>query len=403
MPDAPYRSHSQDTFTASANPTANRPAGVVDGDGLLTWITFDESVTTVITPPDESWVLVPGAVNPIDSATSGDVRSYLYYKIADAEPASWNWGLSAATDGAITTVAYQDVDEIIPIDVGNGAGTVTGTTHTSASIETTVPNARVVMFVALDLSATATPQFSWSGSLTERADWEFAGAIFIEQGFADEVVASPGAVQRAATSVTSDEGTTFIVSLRPKQVLGNSAIGGVVNTADADMRVLTGPFTLPNEGEVRSMWVYIDGSGAGVGNQVMKGVIYASAAGVPGALKMTSDEVTITDGQAVGWVNFPVTVPVILSPGDYWLGLHGGAVHQSAQLYRLATAGKDERWLADTYSDGPADPAGAMNQLTTREYSFYAPYALTGSGSGPPVSPDITNHPKFNLAGRSPV
>lgn len=217
----PYRSHSQDSFTATADWVANRPAGVEDLDILLSWISFDESATILDTPATDH-ALAPGSVNPVDSATSGDCRSYLFYKIADSEPSTWSWGLSAATDGSITTVAYSGVDPVDPFDDAEGAGTVTGNTHTSAAIETTIADALVVMFAALDMSGTATPQFSWSGSLAERADWEFGGAIFLAHGFADETIASPGTVQRSATSVTSDEGCTYIVALSPAGEGGES-------------------------------------------------------------------------------------------------------------------------------------------------------------------------------------
>lgn len=147
-----------------------------------------------------------------------------------------------------------------------------------------------------------------------------------------------------------------------------------MNQVDADLRLLTGPYTLSEPGVVTMLSVYLDGLGPGVGGQVMKALLYAAAAGVPTALKVASAEVTVADGQAAGWVDFPVVDPVTIPPGDYWPGWIGGGVHQAAQVRRAATAGKDERWLADTYSDGPADPAGAMNQIATREYSVYATY-----------------------------
>lgn len=87
-----------------------------------------------------------------------------------------------------------------------------------------------------------------------------------------------------------------------------------------------------------------------------KALIYADNAGVPGALIAVSAEVV---GMSTGvLIDFLFSSPPTVTSGTaYWVGLIGST---TSNWYRSGGGGADVV-NADTYSDGPADPAGAMS------------------------------------------
>lgn len=137
-------------------------------------------------------------------------------------------------------------------------------------------------------------------------------------------------------------------------------------------------YPLSEEGTFTKVSAYLDGLGPGSGGQALLALIYADSAGVPDALRATSDAVTISDGQPAGWVEFPISPAVALSPGDYWLVLHAGSTSQAARRYGIAETGF-ERYNADAYSDGPSDPFGTTITGDWR-WSLFATYTPGSEG-----------------------
>jgi acid phosphatase type 7 len=122
---------------------------------------------------------------------------------------------------------------------------------------------------------------------------------------------------------------------------------------------------------------YLDGLGSGSGSQVARGVIYADAQGEPGALRGTSEQVTIADGQPVGWVDFKFTTPVTLAAGNYWLGLHFGGSSNTIRFRNTHGAGASRVQTFDTYADGASNPFGITYPYAD-PHSIYAVGAVAG-------------------------
>lgn len=106
-------------------------------------------------------------------------------------------------------------------------------------------------------------------------------------------------------------------------------------------------------------------------------LIYADSGGEPGALLAQSEERFAVPRHFP--TDFPLSSPVVLAAGDYWLGVitDGG----SFAMMSDTTAG-DYRANDDTYSDGASDPFGTPHTTLTRSIPVYAPY--TPGGSPPP-------------------
>lgn len=97
-------------------------------------------------------------------------------------------------------------------------------------------------------------------------------------------------------------------------------------------------FEVPAAVRVPKLTVYLDGLGAPVGQQVLRGVVY----GTDDSLVAAGDEVTVEAGQPAGWVDLPFSgfpEGVELAAGAYDFGVLGGA---SASLVRV-------------FGDAPAD------------------------------------------------
>jgi hypothetical protein len=86
-------------------------------------------------------------------------------------------------------------------------------------------------------------------------------------------------------------------------------------------------------------------------------VVYADAAGAPGALIGRTNEVTIAAGRAPGWVTLGFASPVRLAAGSYWLGTHAGGTATVARYAYTAVADAFRR-NGDAYGDGSSSPFG---------------------------------------------
>jgi hypothetical protein len=114
---------------------------------------------------------------------------------------------------------------------------------------------------------------------------------------------------------------------------------------------------------------YLDGRGRATGSQSVRGVVYADAGGVPGALLRSTAAVTITAGRAPGWVDFAFSSPLSLAPGNYWLGTHSSASQQVAR-FSWDPRPSSRRYNLDAFTDGPSDPFGS-GQLDNQEMSTH--------------------------------
>lgn len=154
-------------------------------------------------------------------------------------------------------------------------------------------------------------------------------------------------------------------------------------TLDADTKQAA-RFHLPEIGVLSRISVYLDGQGSGVGDQSARAGIYD----VLGNLIAESDDVTVADGQAQGWVDFPITSllgRVILPVGDYYLAVQAGASTDTIRLYGSDPHGQGGKYGVDSFADGLSDPFGSSSVAT----SDFAAFALVSSAYMAPQESDI--------------
>lgn len=134
----------------------------------------------------------------------------------------------------------------------------------------------------------------------------------------------------------------------------NSTAGSATTVLPIDKMRLQ-KIALEHAGVIKQAKVALDGAGTGSGSQVCKAVIYSDSSGAA-TLLATSDEVTVTDGQAFGYVTFTFSGGETIPEGQCWVGLHGGG---NTNTIRIAIGGyvnshESVLSLTDTYSGGAA-------------------------------------------------
>ena len=154
---------------------------------------------------------------------------------------------------------------------------------------------------------------------------------------------------------------------------GNMSIGASNTTLSSNAQ-RGGLFTMPEPGWITAIKAYLDGSGGGAGTQGVRAVMYQNGATYPAARKAVSSDVTITQGQAAGWVAFPVYPPVLSPGGDFWLNLHSGTTTNVARYYRALSGGTLVSSITDTFSDGATNPCAAGGSTNSYNPSIYAEY-----------------------------
>jgi hypothetical protein len=123
------------------------------------------------------------------------------------------------------------------------------------------------------------------------------------------------------------------------------------------------------------------------GTEIVDVAVYADQDGNPGALLGRSAEnETIAGRQPAGPVDFPLTQPVALTPGDsYWLMYHAGAGTDVAEYSYDAVSSnllRFEQKGQDLEADGPEDPAGPMAS-DSKEMAIWGSYRPTAAGPAP--------------------
>lgn len=148
---------------------------------------------------------------------------------------------------------------------------------------------------------------------------------------------------------------------------GTSWTGLTANAKRASALTVTAPL------ELASVVAQLDGKGGGTGTQTVKGVVYKDAGGSPGALVATTAQVSVSAGSAAKNVSLPLSVPVTLPAGTYWVGLHSGATASVAR-YLSSDSSAALRTNLDTYSGGASATFGTSTSNGDKSMVIY----LTG-------------------------
>ena len=169
-------------------------------------------------------------------------------------------------------------------------------------------------------------------------------------------------------------------NLDPTVTFGDQVVGPTPYAA-ADNYKFASKFTLSSDIALENGYARMDGSGGGVGTQVVKMLVYSDNAGSPDALLATSDAVTIAAGAAQAVSTFTFSPTVALTADDYWLCLHFGATANVIRMItKTAGSGVNMYYNFDTYVGGGADPFGA-NSTYDSGINMYAAGATPGGAT----------------------
>jgi hypothetical protein len=164
--------------------------------------------------------------------------------------------------------------------------------------------------------------------------------------------------------------------------LGEPEIGAQSRALESDVKQVS-RYSLPTLGHARDINVYLQPTGVS-GQQLLQGVIYDDAGGVPGSLLATTDAFAFPSTAPPGW--YTLKLPrqrttdnpsglLLLPPGDYWIGvIAGGDPGVAGVVYDTVPA--DLAYNANAFSAGPSDPFGSISTRDERismYLNYYAP------------------------------
>jgi hypothetical protein len=196
-----------------------------------------------------------------------------------------------------------------------------------------------------------------------------AGATLRVAVSAENSSGSSAAVRSAQTGVVTPSTTTF----------GKTTVGPQADKFSQD-RKRVNSYTLPNAGLVSKLSIYLQPSGT-VGEQKLKGLIYADSVGKPGELKAVSAERVYKTSEPGGWYDLTFPTPLKLAAGNYWIGLITG---ESAGVagYRFEIKEGSREANANLYTEPPTKQFGTAT-TDYQKMSIYATYTSEAKSSPP--------------------
>lgn len=200
------------------------------------------------------------------------------------------------------------------------------------------------------------------------------------------------------TDIWTASGTPPTVPSPPDPAAGRVRVGnaqpagGFISTADPNFkRVIKRGVGAGNTVAFQQGYGYMQGPPSG-GAALLRMVVYDddAAGGAPGTFKGMSDEVSLPVGAALSWVSFPFSTPATVTGDQVYIGFISGGAGVSSYGYQ-SVVGQGLR-LADTYSDGPANPFGASPLTMDIEPGFVLDYTTAGDTRAPVfVSAQVTS------------
>ena len=201
------------TLADPYNITVTKPTGATDNDILFTWLGW-YGATTIDSVPS-GWVLLGEYLVNTD-------RYALYYKIANSEPASWDWSFGAdAKVRAVCSAYYGCFDKDDPIDVvSNTAYRTVDTNAKAASMTVTNSNSPLIFWAGTYYTSgeaytkPTVPTTDWvenddDGSTTPDYWTEVCSMIWSSSGATGDIVAT--------MSVGLGTKHSFAVALNPSE------------------------------------------------------------------------------------------------------------------------------------------------------------------------------------------
>ncbi|MBA3588193.1 hypothetical protein [Methylibium sp.] len=174
---AAFRSIASINYAQRANASVSVPSGVVDGDVLLLAFLTGRASSALDATAPAGWTLVSGFPTTSNDAGNFFVRTWLYSRVANSEPASYSFShATVATEGVMVAVSGGSATApVATINTGTGS-TVTATGLTAGSGAYIGFIGRGWDFYGSSAAPTQTPP-----TLTERRD-PTDGLIYVADG-----------------------------------------------------------------------------------------------------------------------------------------------------------------------------------------------------------------------------
>jgi len=299
------------------------PSGIVPGDLLIVQLGSDRNTPTTVTSTPTGWATIPGTTNPTIHPGTQDCLAFYYYKwlqAGDPELSGTSpvWTFASASAGAAIMASYIGTDPTNPIDTAASSGTLSGTSHVTSTITTSVANCMIVGGVIMDKSGSTSPgaYYTPPGSWDERIDIE-ESTIFVESTFADIIQSASGAISGTFTSFDGDASVEFIVALRPPGGLGTHIIASGIPSSEqigsSTVAISAGEQTITAHG-ISSFESLGNANTASVSNVDAHGIASSESVGSPTVTTITTINANgISSSERVGGPALTTTVNVAVN------------------------------------------------------------------------------------------
>lgn len=188
-----------------------------------------------------------------------------------------------------------------------------------------------------------------------------------------------GSTVRVAVAASNSAGSSAPASSAQTAVItqgtatfGKTSIGASADSYAANRKRVS-RYALPTAGTLTRLSAYLAPTAIS-GTQALEGVVYADAAGKPGALLGVSEPLSFKSTSSAGWYGLAFSSPLKLAAGNYWVGLLTGASAGVAGFRYDSVAGSRD-YNANAYSSGPTNPFGTVS-TDGEQASLYATYTL---------------------------
>jgi len=205
---------------------------------------------------------------------------------------------------------------------------------------------------------------------------------------------SPLALAAVACACVALAGPTAVASASTA-TFGKTTVGATAQSDPANLKGVS-KYALPAAGSLSKLSLYLQPTGTS-GQQSLQGVIYAEAAGAPGALLASTNRLTFVSTNTAGWYELALPAALKLAAGNYWIGFISGATTGVA-AFRYDTVASALDYNSNAYTSGPSNPFGTPTVLS-ESISLYATYTPAPSSSSRPSDitlPSIPASPQTN-------
>ena len=354
------------TYTAGSSSGATTSDPSISGQNL-TWkgpVTVPASGTVTL----HFKVTVAGTPGTYENNAGGDSTGFTVTPTGPTAPVTVTGGPRPTTlttslsgegqsGGSITVkegAAVTDNATLSGENASKAAGTVTYTVYSDSRCEKEVASAGTV-----NVSGGKVPP--------SEAEALAAGSYFWQASYSGDSASN----NEASKSECGSEQLKVEKNQGVAGTCGNTHLGTTSDALLANLKRVN-ECDLPVNAAVSKLTMYLQPTSTS-GEQVLKGVIYASKREKPAALLGVTEQLTFKSTEAAGWYELNFSSPVKLASGDYWIGVITGATGKvAAERYDRVKNAED--YNSNTYTSEPSDRFGRF-KTDNEEMSLYATFA----------------------------